>query len=77
MQQLRVGERDSVQLAAVPYDENSVPIAEKPIQWLSDAPSVASVSAYGLVRAVGLGTTAIKARCLEGPEERVSVEVVP
>jgi hypothetical protein len=43
----------------------------------SNAHVVRIVSAYGLVRAVGRGTTAIKARCGEGAEERATVEVVP
>ena len=69
---LRVGE--SGQLTATAADASGVPLGGRGIGWNSSAPSVATVSADGLVRAVGPGTATITAAS-EGIAGAASVAV--
>jgi hypothetical protein len=73
---LRVGQ--SRQLNAAALTQCNRPIAEAPIVWESSDPSVASVSPAGLVTALGVGSTTVRATS-EGKSAlaSVSVSVVP
>ena len=51
----------TAQLEATARDGRSNPVAAAEVTWTSDNPSIASVSSTGLVTAVSLGTTAIRA----------------
>lgn len=49
------------QLAAVARDADGTPIADRPVTWMSHDPSIASVSAAGLVTALAEGSAFITA----------------
>lgn len=63
------------QLQATPTDANGVALF-RPVTWASSAPSVATVSATGLVTSVAAGTTNITATS-EGKVGTIAVTVVP
>jgi uncharacterized protein YjdB len=54
---------ETVQLVASPKDASANVLAGKTITWSSDAPSIATVSATGLVTMVGAGSVTITATC--------------
>lgn len=58
-QELHVGE--TLQLTATPTPANTT----DKVQWTSDDPATATVSETGLVTAVALGSTSVKAVCGE------------
>ena len=47
------------QLTAIPQDEEGHPLAGRPVTWATSAPTVAEVSATGVVSAVGPGSATI------------------
>lgn len=63
------------QIQAVPSDANGVALF-RPVTWASSVPSVATVSATGLITSVGAGTTNITATS-EGKVGTIAVTVVP
>ena len=52
---------DTVQLAVEVLDQYGRPLGGSAVAWVSDDPSVTSVSASGVVRAVGAGTATVTA----------------
>lgn len=56
-----LAEFDSVQLSAVAFDAADEPLEGVSFAWASDDESVATVSASGLVTALGVGTTKVTA----------------
>jgi uncharacterized protein YjdB len=50
---------DSVQLSVSVIGTNGLVVTNFPISWSSTAPTVATVSAGGLIRAVGVGTAVV------------------
>jgi len=72
---MTVPRTSTAQLTATALDIDGVPLTGKPIAWSSDNPSIASVSASGLVSGVGLGTTVIRAAS-EGYGAAVTIVVV-
>jgi len=76
-QLLRVG--TSVQVSAQALDNQNQPIPGKTANWFTNNPTVASVSASGLITGVGVGTTTITAD-IDGrssPALQVTVTLVP
>lgn len=69
-----VGEA-SVQLTATPRDGAGNPLANRPVQWSSSAPTVATVSALGAVTAVSAGTAVITATS-EGVSGTATVQAI-
>lgn len=57
---LRVG--GTRQLSAVPKTASGIPVPNRPVDWSSADPGIATVSEAGMVTAVGLGSTEITAR---------------
>lgn len=57
---LRVG--GTRQLTAVPKTASGIPVPNRPVEWSSADPGIATVSEAGMVTAVGLGSTEITAR---------------
>ncbi|HET9515375.1 MAG TPA: Ig-like domain-containing protein [Gemmatimonadales bacterium] len=57
---LRVG--GTQQLTAVPKTASGIPVPNRPVDWSSADPGIATVSEAGMVTAVGLGSTDIMAR---------------
>jgi hypothetical protein len=57
---LRVG--GTRQLSAVPKTASGIPVPNRPVEWSSADPGIATVSEAGMVTAVGLGSTEITAR---------------
>jgi uncharacterized protein YjdB len=66
----------STQLTAVARDAIGVPLAGRPIVWSTSDPTVATVSATGLVLAVGPGTARIGAES-EGRSGVATIDVQP
>ncbi len=64
------------QLTATPLDANGNPLSGRTITWSSDAPSVATVNANGLVPAVGVGSANITATS-EGKSAAAAITVNP
>lgn len=54
---------DTIQLVASPKDGSSNVLSGKVISWASDAPSIATVNATGLVTAIAAGSVTITATC--------------
>lgn len=69
-QTIRVGA--TLQMTATPLDNNSQPIAGKPVNWFSSNTSAATISNNGLVTAVSPGSTTITA---EADNKTASVTV--
>lgn len=65
---------DSVQMAAQTRDANGAVLSGRPIAWTSSNPTVATVSATGLVTAIGSGASIISAES-EGKSALASVNV--
>lgn len=65
----------TLQLIATPQDAKGVALF-RPITWTSSVPTVATVSATGLVTSIGAGTTTITATS-EGKTGTTSITVVP
>src|SRR5436309_6477415 len=68
----------TVQMTATPKDANGSPLAGRAVTWASSAPAAATVSASGLVTAVGAGSATITATS-EGKNgtSAITVTVVP
>ena len=66
----------TLQLAAETRDANNNVLSGRTVTWSSDAPSIASVSASGLVTAVAIGGATITATS-EGKTGTSSITVVP
>jgi len=68
----------TVQMTATPKDASGSPLAGRAVTWASSAPAVATVSASGLVTAVGAGSATITATS-EGKNgtSAIAVTVVP
>ncbi|MBB4639232.1 Ig-like domain-containing protein [Longimicrobium terrae] len=66
----------SLQLQATAYDDDGEPLNRNDIEWTSSNPSVATVSASGLLTGVSLGTVAITAE-VGGEFDTQSFQVVP
>lgn len=66
-------------LAATLTDRNGAPITGRTVIWSSSAPAVAEVSATGDVRALGVGTTTIRATADNGVygEAALTIEQTP
>ena len=62
------------QLAAVAYDSDGNVLGGRVVQWSTDAPAIATVSAAGLVRAVATGYAGITAT-VEGKSATMTVTV--
>jgi serine/threonine-protein kinase len=67
---------DAVQLQSVALDADGATLTGRPVTWVSSDPSVAQVSAGGLVSGVRPGATTITATS-EGVSVRITVTVVP
>ena len=65
----------TVQLTAVPEDSTDTPLQGRTVTWASSAPSVATVSAAGLVTAVKVGSATITATS-EGKSGTAAITVV-
>jgi hypothetical protein len=70
---MNVGETQ--QLRAVPRDRQGSALAGRRVAWASDSPSIATVSASGVVSALSAGTVTIAATS-EGQTARVAVTVM-
>lgn len=70
---MNVGETQ--QLRAVPRDRQGSALVGRRVAWTSDSPSIATVSASGVVSAVSAGTVTIAATS-EGQTARVAVTVM-
>jgi dipeptidyl aminopeptidase/acylaminoacyl peptidase len=66
--------RNARQLTAVALDAAGNVLEGRPIEWTTDAPAVASVSATGLVQAIAAGYAGIKAT-IEGKSATTAVTV--
>lgn len=66
----------SQQLAATPRDEDGDPLAGRAVDWTTTAPSIAAVSAAGMVLGVGAGSATITATS-EGKSASATVTVIP
>ena len=68
----------AIQLTATPADTGGDPVRASPVTWSTDNPSVAVVSASGLVTAVGLGQATISASVDGGRVTGLAhIQVVP
>ncbi len=72
---LNVGLGQSIQLTATPQDPAGRSLF-RPVTWASSTPTVATVSATGLVTSVSAGTTTVTATS-EGKVGTVAVTIVP
>jgi hypothetical protein len=52
---------DTLRLVATPMDPSGEPLPSWAVQWISEDPSVATVNASGLVKAVGRGNVKVRA----------------
>ncbi len=71
---LQVG--GSCTLAATPRDAAGAPLTGRPVSWSSATPAVATVSAAGVVTAIGVGTAIVTASA-DGKTATATVTVTP
>ena len=70
------GGGESLQLTATPRDGRGEPIADRTVLWSTSGTGIVSVSATGVVTAVGLGTIGVRAQ-VDAVTTTISVTVVP
>lgn len=69
---LTIGQRR--RLVATPRAEDGAPLPDRPVQWASDAPQVATIAADGTLHALSAGRTVVRATS-EGRAGSIDVEV--